>query len=84
MLVQKTAVLEKLEGKQAVLRLENGQVLLVLKDELLGGAKAGPEGSSLIEGEVYVVQVLTKEEAELSQSQLAESLLNQILKPNDE
>ena len=72
MLVRKNATLDRFEGKQAVLLLENGQELLILKDEL----------GSVKEGEVFSIQIQPDKEATLEKEELARTLLNQIL--NDE
>ena len=73
MVLRKQATLDRIEGKQAVLVLENGQELLILKEEL---------GDDLKEGDVYTIQILPEKEATLAKEALARTLLNQIL--NDE
>lgn len=69
MLVRKTAILDRFEGKKAVLILENNQELVLLKEDL-GKAK---------EGDVFSLQILPEKEATLKREQLARTLLNQIL-----
>jgi len=69
MLVQKQATLERLEGKQAVLQLENGQELTIAKEEL----------GSVQLGDRFSVRILPEQEALLDQEALARTLLNQIL-----
>jgi len=69
MLVQKHATLQRFEGKQAVLQLENGQEIEVLKEELGNGK----------EGDRFTLRILPEEEALLDQESLARTLLNQIL-----
>ena len=73
MLIRKQATLDHFEGKQAVLVMENGQKLLILKEEL--GAAA--------EGASFVVQILPEPEAVLAKEELARELLNQILNPGE-
>jgi hypothetical protein len=69
MLVRKRAIVEKLQGKQLVLSLENGQQLTLLRDELEPTVEVGME---------FVVQILPKAEADLEQAELSRILLNQI------
>ena len=69
MLIRKAATIDKIEGKQATLLLENGQELYILKEEL-GAAAVGDQ---------YVIQILPEAEAALQRDDLAKTLLNQIL-----
>lgn len=71
MLLRKSAVISELTAKHLTLTLENGQELKCLREELEPGAA---------EGAVYVVQIMPQNEAELTQQQLARTLLNQLLK----
>jgi hypothetical protein len=69
MLVRKRAIVEKIQGKQLVLSLENGQQLTLLRDELEPTTEVGAE---------FVIQILPKAEADLEQAELSRILLNQI------
>ncbi len=69
MIIRKSATLDRFEGKQAVLVLENGQELNILKEEL----------QDVVEGEAYVIQIMPDKEATLEREALARTLLNQIL-----
>lgn len=69
MVVRKNAVLKKIEGKQAIFALENGEEFRILKEEL-----HNPQ-----ENQAYVVQILPQAEAVLERDALAKTLLNQIL-----
>ncbi|MCC2631333.1 MAG: hypothetical protein K0S20_32 [Patescibacteria group bacterium] len=70
MIVRKQATLDHFDGKQAVLLLENGQELCILKEEL---------GAALSEGDIFTVQILPEQEAALEKNELARTLLNQLL-----
>ena len=70
MILRKQAALEKIGGKHAILVLEDGQELAVLKDEL---------GKELSLGDRFTIQIQPVSEAELTQVNLARTLLNQIL-----
>ena len=70
MIVYKKAVLERFEGKVAILVLENGQELRILKADL---------AESATKGSPFVVQIAPEEEANLEREALARTLLNQIL-----
>lgn len=72
MIVQKQATIDRFEGKQAIISLENGQELAILREEL----------GTINEGEEVVVQIMPTAEAALEKAALARTLLNQIL--NDE
>ena len=74
MLIRKQATLEKFEGKQAILTLENGQSLAILKEEL---------GRDIKEGDSFTIQITTTTESELDKEELARCLLNQILGENE-
>jgi len=74
MIVRKNATLERFQGKQAILRLENGAELAILREDLEPTGEIGRE---------YTVQILPADEAKLEQDALARLLLNQILE-NDE
>lgn len=69
MMIRKQATLDRFEGKQAVLLLDTGDEVHILKDEL-----RNPK-----EGQVYVFQILPDDEATLEKEALARTLLNQIL-----
>jgi len=71
MLIRKQATLDRFEGKQAVLLLENKQELLILKEEL---------GSDCQVGTIFTLQILPEAEALMEREELARVLLNQILK----
>lgn len=75
MLLRKRATLEKVQGKQVVLTLENGQQLTLLRDELEPTVEVGAE---------YIVQIAPAAEAILEQEKLARTLLNQILQRVDQ
>lgn len=70
MLTYKQATLDHYEGKQAILRLENGQDLRLLREEV--------EPAAI--GTTFRIQVLPEVEAQLTQEELARVLLNQILR----
>lgn len=72
MLTRKMAILDRFEGKYAVLVLENAQEITLLKEEL----------GKCREGDVFSLQILPEKEATVKKEELARSLLNQIL--NDE
>ena len=74
MIVRKQAVLERFQGKQAVLRLENDQTLLVAKEEL----------GDVAEGTAFSVSILPEAEAALEKESLSRVLLNQILSHGQE
>ncbi|MEI6477470.1 MAG: hypothetical protein WCO52_00575 [bacterium] len=69
MLLRKQATLDRTEGKLAVLSLENGQELRLLRSEL-GDAEVGGG---------FTVQILPEEEAGLERESLARTILNQII-----
>ena len=69
MLTYKSATVDRFEGKQAVLKLENDQELRLLREDL--------EPAEL--GAAFQVQILPEAEAKLSQEELARTILNQIL-----
>ena len=73
MVVYKKASIERVEGKIAVLVLENGQELRLAREEL----GAFELGSS------YVIQVMSEEESTLEQEKLAQNLLNQLLRDEE-
>ncbi len=70
MIIRKQATVDRLEGKQVVLVLENKQELVIAKDEL--GDIARP-------GDAFAVHILPADEAALNQEDLARSILNQLL-----
>ena len=70
MLARKRATLIRLTTKQATLRLDNGQELTLLRDEL---------EPAVAEGMEFVVTVAPREEADLAQADLSRTLLSQIL-----
>lgn len=72
MLIKRSATISAVEGKKVVLEFEDGQRFHIPKDEWLPGSPPAP-------GTPYVIQVLSADEAELSQDELARTLLNQIL-----
>lgn len=61
--------MDRTEGKLAVLSLENGQELRLLRSEL-GDAEVGGG---------FTVQILPEEEAGLERESLARTILNQII-----
>ena len=69
MIIRKPATLERFEGKQAILQLENGQQLSLSKEEL----------GTVVQGEKFVIQIMPANEAKIAQDELARVLLNQIL-----
>ena len=69
MILRKQATLDRFEGKQAILLLDSGQELAILKEELPGSK----------EGMVFVLTLLPDHEASLEKEALARTLLNQIL-----
>lgn len=75
MLVRKKAILEQIEGKNAILGLENGDKIKILREEL---------SPSLEIGAKYVLQILPEEEAALDREDLARVLLEQLLNLEDQ
>lgn len=69
MITRKTAILDRFEGKQAILSLENGQELHILKEEL----------GKATEGQAFTIQIMPDHEATLEKEALARTLLNQLL-----
>lgn len=69
MILRKHATLDRFEGKQAVLVLETGDEIHILKEDL----------GKVSEGQVYTLQILPEKEATLEKEELARALLNQIL-----
>ena len=72
MLIKRNATISAIEGKKVVLELEDGQRLLVPKDDFQ------PQSVPEI-GTPYSLQILSADEARLNQDELARILLNQIL-----
>jgi hypothetical protein len=70
MMVRKQAVVDRIEGRLAVLSLEGGDQIRVPKEDL---------GEDAVEGAVFVLQLLPDREAGLERETLARSLLNQLL-----
>jgi hypothetical protein len=75
MLVRKKATLEQIEGKNAILGLENGDKIKILREEL---------SPSLEIGEKFVLQILPEAEAALEKEDLARVLLEQLLNLEDQ
>lgn len=69
MVVYKKATLERIEGKTAVLVLDNGQEMRIAREELRANEVGGR----------YVVQIMTESESSQTQEVLAHHLLNQLL-----
>lgn len=72
MLIKRNVTVTAIEGKKVILQLEDGQRMAVPKDDWL--PQPVPET-----GTPYVIQILSADEAQLSQDELARILLNQIL-----
>ena len=75
MIVRKNATLERYQGKQAVLKLENGDELHIPREELAPTAEINQN---------FVIQILPADEAKLEQDALARVLLNQILESDEQ
>lgn len=75
MIYRNKATVSNVEGRQVTLKLEDGQVLVLQRDDLTGGLKS----LEITVGQNFVLQLLPEEEAVLAQEDLARTLLNQIL-----
>jgi hypothetical protein len=69
MLVRKQATLDRFEGKQAILLIDGGQELRLLRDDM----------GEVQPGQTFVIQILPEAEAALERDELARTLLNQII-----
>lgn len=69
MLIRKSAVIQRIEGKKAVLLIENDQEISVFKDEL----------SNAEVGQSFVIEILPEAEATMKKDELARELLNQLM-----
>ena len=75
MIVRKAATLQEVKGKYAILALDGGQTLQLLRDELEPTAEPGTS---------FVLQILPESEAAMERDELARTLLNQILDDEQE
>lgn len=75
MMVYKRATLERIQGKNITLKLENGQELTLSRDEF---EPLPPIGTD------YAIQIIPEVEASMQREELAYTLLNQILNDDAE